>query len=187
MEINLIEKKKMEDPYDLVSQLIKEKFGLEKIGQIQVDEKGKPFLADLDQVHFSISHTGDMWAVALDNKPIGLDIERKTRKPKDWLALAQRFLTDEEADYVGKYGQAGFLRIWVRKEACLKLTGQGLSGNLNSFSLVRKQRLIRKTPMGYVGEIKLGQGLMGAICSKENWRKEDVKVKWLRGAGGTND
>ena len=183
MEIVLIKKTNIEDTYGLVKDLAMDKFRLDQRPEIEVDHRGKPFFRNLDDVHFSISHSGEIWAVALDDKPIGFDIESTVAGRKNWLKLAERFFSQEEYEYVKKYGKQGFLRIWVRKEACLKLTGQGLSGGLNSFTVVKNMRLIRKVPMGYVAEVKLGRGLVGACCSSQNWTRAGVTVN----KGGAND
>jgi len=100
-------------------------------------EHGKPYAEDLS-VEFSISHSGDMVVCAVDNKPIGIDIEQI--RPID-LKIAKRICTDEELLYL--FGHAAtkqdftytedteiltrFFKLWTAKEAYGKLIGNGLA------------------------------------------------------------
>ena len=54
-------------------------------------ETGKPYPKDLP-VEFNISHSGDMVVCAVDDKPVGIDIEEV--RPID-LTVAKRICTDE--------------------------------------------------------------------------------------------
>lgn len=177
MEIYLFKKEDVKDSDELIKHLAREKYQLNFLPEIAREEWGKPFFQGLDEIHFSVSHSGDLWALALDDKPIGLDIEKATAGKRDWLKIAERFFTEEEYSYVQKHGSLGFHRIWVRKEACLKFTGQGLSGGLKNFTLVKNVRLVKKLPMGYVLEFSPGPGYFGACCSGKNLRREDLLIK----------
>ena len=70
--------------------------GLETTGrmpeEIQTTEKGKPFLPGGPD--FSISHTGQYWAVLMDDRPCGLDIQKW--QPSNFLKLAFRFYNKDE-------------------------------------------------------------------------------------------
>lgn len=83
-------------------------------------------LPGADKVYFSLSHSGDYVAVALDTYPIGIDIEEiKPHKEN----IEQKFFTEHERNLIdtdedGK--EAGFFKIWTLKEAFLKAVGEGL-------------------------------------------------------------
>lgn len=90
---------------------------------------GRPRLAGNTGVRFSVSHSGDVVVVAFTvNCAVGVDVERldPSRGPE----LAQLILSPaERADFdtLPPAGQLrGFFRYWVRKEAVLKATGEGL-------------------------------------------------------------
>jgi len=83
---------------------------------------------------FSLAHSGDMVAIAVAARPVGVDVERDTAgcvcaliqalHPADaaWLAaLAER--DRHEA----------IITCWVRAEAVLKCTGQGIGHGLDGF------------------------------------------------------
>jgi 4'-phosphopantetheinyl transferase len=124
--------------------IIKEK-GLSFDTTIAVEEKGKPFFLYNKNLHFSISHTKSHIAIALHNKPIGIDIEN-TRKCN--LSLAKRFFHSEEYNYLSSLTQEeqnqAFTKIWTQKEAYVKCTGEGIAGGFNKFSVIVDSSTIDK-------------------------------------------
>lgn len=98
---------------------------------------GKPCLvagcSDTD-CHFNLSHSNGQALLGLWNgAEIGIDIQYH-RPSTDCGRLAQRFFTRAEAALLAGLAparqQAGFYRLWVRKEAVLKCLGQGLGYGL---------------------------------------------------------
>lgn len=92
--------------------------------RIERSEAGKPYLAGDLGVHFSVSHSAGLWACLTAGVECGLDIQAVTERDTD--ALAGRFFTDDEKEYVRKNGAGGFFDIWVRKEAAAKCLGMPL-------------------------------------------------------------
>ncbi|MEE0946637.1 MAG: 4'-phosphopantetheinyl transferase superfamily protein [Acutalibacteraceae bacterium] len=94
------------------------------------NEKGKPYLKDLP-FHISISHSDSLVAVAINQNPIGIDIEKiKSRN----LNLCRK-LCDDEASIIRNSNNPtiDFYKIWTAKEAYFKMTGTGIV-NLKSVS-----------------------------------------------------
>jgi 4'-phosphopantetheinyl transferase len=94
---------------------------------------GRPRLPDGGPPHLSISHAGGLVAVAVTPGPatgIGVDVEPSTA---DVDGLADQVLSAAERVTVGAAPDA-VRRTWVRKEALLKATGDGLTVPMNSFS-----------------------------------------------------
>ena len=115
-------------------------------------EKGKPFLLDRPDIHFSISHTKNAILVAIADAPIGVDIEA-FRSPSAAL-IARTMNATEQAAIAATAASAAsaasaataatpsglleppgtpealFSAIWTRKEAVLKLRGTGIEGDL---------------------------------------------------------
>lgn len=99
-------------------------------------EHGKPYAKDLN-VEFNISHSGAIVVCAVDDKPIGIDIERI--RPID-LKVVKHICMDNEINYLFghvptekdfKYTTdvkilTRFFEFWTKKEAYGKCIGDGL-------------------------------------------------------------
>ena len=99
-------------------------------------EQGKPYLMQFPEVHFSFSHSGEMAMCAISGTEVGCDIERDSRDNRN---LAERFFAKEEADLIAQQSteegkREMFFRLWTLKESFLKITGQGMSLPMDSFS-----------------------------------------------------
>lgn len=102
-----------------------------------IKEHGKPYAKDVT-VEFNISHSGDMVVCAIDDKPIGIDIE-KIRSMD--LSVAKRICSYNELTYLfgceldeSNYCYTTdtkiltrFFEIWTAKEAYSKSIGGSLS------------------------------------------------------------
>lgn len=93
---------------------------------------GKPYVDGCD-VHFNLSHCGNLVLAAFSDDEIGADIEIICRSGQ---SVVQKVFTQGERDYIAiapseKAAQRRFCEIWTAKEACLKLAGTGLLGKLN--------------------------------------------------------
>lgn len=98
---------------------------------------GKPFVKYLD-VEFNISHSGDMVVCVVDDKPVGIDIERI--RPID-INIAKRICTVGELIYLFGHTPTEddftyttdreiltrFFELWTAKEAYGKCVGMGIS------------------------------------------------------------
>ncbi len=95
-------------------------------------EHEKPYVQG-NSLYFSVSHSGDIVAIAVDDREIGMDVEGLP--VEDRLKIADRFYHPREREYVhGAEDEArAFCRIWTRKEAYLKMTGEGISTDLTAF------------------------------------------------------
>ena len=74
---------------------------------------------------FSISHCKHGIAVAVSEKPIGIDIEHiRTAKPE----LVERTMNEQEQNeiWAAASPDIAFTRLWTQKEAVLKMQGTGI-------------------------------------------------------------
>lgn len=116
---------------------------------------GKPLLAGLPDCQFNLSHSDDLALVAIsDTGPVGVDIEM-LRPMRDALSLAEaNFSASEYSEFLAVEARARdevFLRVWTRKEACLKAIGIGLSQQPSSIDVgieVEPRRLSVVLPAG---------------------------------------
>ncbi len=97
-------------------------------------ENGKPYLPDYPQIHYSLSHSGNMALAVFAGTEIGCDIEQVQAAN---LKLAQRFFCPREYAYIaerkGERQDYAFCRLWTLKESFLKVTGMGMKLPLDSF------------------------------------------------------
>lgn len=121
----------------------------EKVKVLYTD-KGKPYLEGLpNERYISITTTGKVMLCVFSDKPVGIDGEHLGRfgpdNKTDYTSLAERFFTEEEAEYVrdGEGETMRFVRIWTRKEAYVKYTGKGLV-DFPNFSVTDGERFYAK-------------------------------------------
>lgn len=111
--------------------------GLAPAGDFALGEEGKPYLADRPDVHFSLSHSGELALCALSGAAIGCDVETPRRVD---LALAERFFHPEESALLfslpEREQEAAFLRLWTLKESYVKALGLGLALPLDAFCIL---------------------------------------------------
>lgn len=113
-------------------------------GQIALttNPHGKPCIAEGSALHFNVSHSGGLGAIAFTTVgEVGIDVEAMQRNIEA-LEIATAHFTSDEAAMVAA-AQAPreqarvFLRLWTRKEAVLKAAGYGLLGGLEGFDVSR--------------------------------------------------
>jgi 4'-phosphopantetheinyl transferase len=82
-----------------------------------------------DATHFSLSHSGDLVAVALADVPVGVDVEviPDARTVDDVSPLLHPAETAELQALAPDDRSPAFGRCWTRKEAYLKALGAGLT------------------------------------------------------------
>lgn len=121
-----------------------QKHGL-PIAEVTFTESGKPGFAD-PGLMFSISHSGGLCAVAVADRPVGVDVElcRERYHPR----LIERSLTASEREVF----DGDFTRLWCRKEAAAKMTGEGITGypgNIETSGYVYSEELIENEGRKY--------------------------------------
>lgn len=140
----------------LLAYVLKAEYGLSPLPEIARTPQGKPHFPDRPDLHFSVSHTGDLVLCAVSACPVGTDIET-IRPRRD--SLPRYALTEEEQrgwQALGRDWQA-FYTLWTRKEAWCKYTGQGL------------RALWGQTPPkeGLCWGQYAGDGWRAAVCGQE--------------------
>jgi 4'-phosphopantetheinyl transferase len=91
-----------------------------------VSPDGKP---EVPGVHFNVSHTAGLVAVAVGPGPVGIDVEAADAG-RDVVGLVNRFFAAEEREQFARLPEPlrppAFLRGWTCKEALLKGIGSGV-------------------------------------------------------------
>ena len=101
-----------------------------------INKYGKPYVKNVENLQFNVSHSGEWVVCAVDTEPIGIDIE--IIKSIN-LKVAKRFFSQEEyRDFVSKdeNGKTSyFYDLWTLKESYIKAVGRGLSIPLNTITI----------------------------------------------------
>lgn len=96
-----------------------------------VDRYGKPHIyTGSSEVYFSLSHSGDHAVCAINDSPVGIDIEF-IGDEKD--QIARRFFSRSDLEYIND--AESFYRIWTLKESFMKVTGLGMRLPMDRFSV----------------------------------------------------
>ena len=108
----------------LIKSMAVEAFPGENI-TISVSEEGKPYLEGRVGYEFNLSHSGDLIVLAVDDLPVGIDVEQI--KDKNW-EIFHRYLTEAEMSMIRSSNDpvARFYEVWTIREAFFKEEGQGL-------------------------------------------------------------
>ena len=91
---------------------------------------GKPRLTGPHAVEFSMSRAGDVAAFAFADVPVGIDIVARTSAWRLEESAAEFCSASELRSITGLAGERraeALARIWARKEALLKASGEGLA------------------------------------------------------------
>ena len=116
--------------FRLLQTELEEKFHINGDLTFGYADNGKPFLLHYPQLDFSLSHCSKGVACAIsDECPVGIDIERIRNYNRQ---LAERVLSAEELEATESppHRDVAFIELWTRKEALLKMTGEGIRDDL---------------------------------------------------------
>lgn len=140
----------------LARQAIAEWCGVQpEIIRFAVGEQGKPYAVGLC-VEFNISHSGDMVVCAVDDKPVGIDIEQI--RPID-LSVAKHVCADDELIYIFGHKPTEkdfvytedmetltrFFELWTKKEAFYKCGS--LSRNFYNTNMINWGHVYERTEL----------------------------------------
>lgn len=100
---------------------------------------GKPYFPDMPALRLSVSHSDGLWALALSQSEIGVDLQAV--RPCQREAVARRFFHPEEARYIASGPEDRFFAVWTAKESYVKYTGEGITDGFREFSVVQDGRM----------------------------------------------
>lgn len=156
----------------------KEKQGAVSIPQIEMYANGKPYLKDLPDICFNLSHSGDYVVCAISGSEIGADIQNHKRNIKE--GVLKKVLHEVEKERYKDFFEAEkaslFFQIWAAKEAYSKYTGEGLSIDFRLLLTDFKEGIILDTRTGIKHNLHLISALPDYTIAVVCREKIDLKV-----------
>lgn len=158
--------------YDLLCKGLREEYGIVDKPVFEYGEHGKPQIIGREDIHFNMSHCKKAVMCYVSNSPIGIDVETIGRDNK---SLIEYTMCEEEIEQIhaAEKPDTEFIKLWTKKEAVLKLTGQGIIDDMKSVlsaentSNIKIKTFVREDK-GYVYSIaQYNQGiqvLRGSTC-----------------------
>ena len=139
---------------------------------VERTEKGKPYFPSRPDVCFSVSHSGDYWACAVAEQPIGLDLQKhKGGRLED---IARRFFHPRETAWLETHGIENFYDVWAAKEAYVKWTGQGIDRHFDEFSVIGDEGLAEAGEHGHFARPAWREDYSICLCGEKAW--DDVQI-----------
>lgn len=108
----------------MLEEVLKEEYGIDYDYTIEYKENGKPYIKELPELYFNISHSEDLVMVALADEEIGVDIQ--VEKELSDALKAKILAPGEECDNP--------IRTWCAKESFIKYTGRGIAEDMRTFA-----------------------------------------------------
>lgn len=141
-------------------------------------KNGKPYLKD-SPFYFSLSHSGEYVLCVLAGEEVGADLQQ--HRSCDTEKLARRFFSEREKEALGQAfrsgaGQEEYFRLWVRKEAYGKLTGEGLIGAVGRNLLPGEEALPEGKGLIWERTPEI-TGYSMAVCRYRDGRSENLKIE----------
>jgi 4'-phosphopantetheinyl transferase len=138
---------------------------------------GRPRLVGQPELHFNLSHSEPVAAVALAHVPVGVDVEvLRPRRALD--RLAARLLPPDELEcYAGRSPEEqlrAFYRCWTAREAVAKARGTGV------FAASARDAEARGDAVHFDASSLVGAAMVGAVAVATPARPQ-VEVHRFRG------
>ncbi len=115
--------------YLLLMEGLQKEYGITEKPVFDYSEKGKPSIIGHPDIYFNFSHSGNIALCALSNQPVGADVETLRKITP---SLIRFTMNDIEQTLINTSSNPTmqFLFYWTRKEALLKLTGDGIRNDI---------------------------------------------------------
>ncbi len=121
---------------DLLKDVLKNELNITNY-ELTFNKYNKPYLKNRN-IYFNISHDKNTTVLVTSDKEIGVDIEYYTYKESVMKKYYNEFEQQEIINSNNK--EYEFTRIWVMKEAFVKMKGQGISYGLQNVDTTRLKK-----------------------------------------------
>ncbi len=145
----------------------------------------------LENVHFNVSHSGNIAICSWGTIPVGVDIEQiKYNHSK---TITCNMLTYQEAKYLDSLSDdcmciEEFYRIWTLKESFVKAIGAGLAIGFDSFNIILNDKCSVIQSINeeayYFKEYSISGYKTAVCCSKDDFATKPVEILEENNEGG---
>lgn len=148
--------------------------------QLGVQAAGKPVVKFPKQpvIHFNLTHAGQLAAVAVSEKPVGVDIEQIDHNMRFDEVVPQFMSVHEQAIFRRlpmNLKATAFYCCWTRKEAYVKALGKGLGYPIKQVTVSLSQQIEPwkdeydpdEQKKWHMFHLKVPHGYMGAVVGQE--------------------
>ena len=117
--------------YLLLMEGLQKEYGITEPPVFDYLEGGKPVIKGHPEICFNFSHSGNVALCAIDSQPVGADVETPRKITPSLIAYT---MNEEEQALIASAPESlsAFLALWTKKEAVLKLTGEGIQSDLKT-------------------------------------------------------
>ena len=162
--------------YPLLTWAARRHWGMKELPKVERGARGKPFFSEVPQCQFNVSHSGMLAVCALDEAPVGVDIQ-VVKKRRD--AFLDRVCSERELDWLHRRGDRAedFTRLWAMKESRCKYTGEGLRRPISGISVPLPEG--EETVLEWEGLrfwLVRGEGWCFSLCGRGTW---DGTIQWI--------
>lgn len=126
--------------YLLLKEGLRQEFGFTYNPIFGYHANGKPYIDGCPDIHFNMSHCRKAAICGVSRQPIGVDIESIHPYKEN---LAAYTMNEQELDLIHRSPRpdVAFTQLWTRKEALLKLTGEGIHNNIKNVLIEAEGRV----------------------------------------------
>lgn len=121
--------------YLLLMQAMEQEYGIKDAPEFEFGPHGKPWMPAYPHIHFNLSHCPGAALCVVGDTAVGCDVESVAPSLDE--DMCRRVCCEEEIAAVlsDPHPALAFTRLWTRKEAYLKYTGEGLYDGLGQLLL----------------------------------------------------
>ncbi|MGI5963232.1 MAG: 4'-phosphopantetheinyl transferase family protein [Lawsonibacter sp.] len=162
--------------YEVLAEAAARTWGISPLPEVARQKGGKPYFSAHPCWEFNLSHSGEMVFCALDEKPVGADIQ-VVRQLRPNMPI--RVCSSEELEWLRKGADQWerFTLLWTLKESRVKYTGTGLRQPIPSIRVpLPETEEALACQDGLFFRIYRGQGWYAAVCGET---PPPERVKWL--------
>lgn len=143
-----------------IKKILSDFYGIES-PLLSYTENGKPILEN-GKIHFSVTHTDELFFLAFSDEEIGVDAEVITRKVNYSPILKKIHPTFHKKINSNE----DFLKVWTVLESAVKYLGGTIAHDLKEFSIKNNALYYRNQPFAPTVSTQIFENHFVTVCAK---------------------